>query len=894
MDEIAGLRRERSYRLLVPLFFVSGATALVYQTLWARELHHVFGTSTFAIATVLSAFMAGLAIGGFWMGKHADRIARPLRAYGLIEAGIGVYALIFPYLVAMVTPLYLSAWRVLEPSPVVFGLIQFVLVGVTLLIPTALMGATLPLLARFATQRLGAAGDRVGTLYGVNTAGAVFGTALAGFVLLPSLGLWLTTVLAAAANLILAAGALQLSKYSGGGGQVLVVENDLDQQPFSPALLTVTVAIGLAGFASLAYEVAWFRVLGLMLGASTYAFTVMLLAFLSGIAIGGRVGGPMADRVLQNRGPGGVLRALGLIEIGVALTSYLSMYLYPELPYWYVWMFEWLGAETRPEQMWVVSLALSGLIMTPAAVLMGAAFPFAVRAVVGNSEELGRSVGMVYGANTLGGVAGAALAGFVLLPGLHVQGTVFLAAIVNLAAAVVIMVGGGFKDLPLSTSLRYAGLVAAFVLVVVGIGQRPPWNPLLMTAGMYKYVSSVEDKSREGIYSYSVGQYDLLYYEEGLSSVVTVARNTESENIWLANNGKVDASTSIDMPTQVLVSLLPMQFVDDPKHVVVIGLASGITAGAVTLIDDVETLEVVELEPAIIRATEFFEPYNHFLLADARTKIILNDGRNHILLAQPGTYDVIVSEPSNPWLTGVSNLFTHEFLAMGKTRLKPDGVWAQWVQTYGMDTGDLRSLMGTFAAVYDYVLMYATAEGADLILIGADKPLEPSLDRARILFERWRPVADEMRLVDMKRPMDVVALFQLDRDGLLAAWDGMELNTDDNMRIEYSAPLNLHRSTQADNAELIGAHARIPVEVLDDPVFDLVDLARAYRRGDDWRRAFRAIARAASQLEVDDPLRQELVSEAEAWYDEMIDEYGYDELDVTDELRDVSDEMGNL
>jgi len=890
MDEIASMRRERSFRLLVPLFFVSGATALIYQTLWARQLHHVFGTSTFAIATVLSAFMAGLAIGGFWMGRRADSVGAPLQLYGWFEAGIGLYALVFPVLVDGITPLYLQAWQLWEPPPVVFGLIQFGLVGVTLLVPTALMGATLPLLARFATSRLGTAGDRVGTLYGVNTLGAVFGTALAGFVLLPGLGLWWTTVLAAAANLVLAAGALQLSRFVGEQASAPEVVDDLHDAAFSPELLPVALCVGLAGFASLAYEVAWFRVLGLMLGASAYAFTVMLLAFLTGIALGGRVGGPLADRVLFRRGVGGVLRALAMIEVGVALTTYLSMYLYPELPFWYVWMFDQLGAESRPEQMWVVSLVLSGLIMTPAAVLMGAAFPFAVRAVVGDSAELGRPVGLVYGANTLGGMFGAALAGFVLLPGLYVQGTVLLAAVVNLAAAAVVLVRGGFRDQPRAAAFRQVGAGVAFLSLVLVIGRRPPWDPLLMTAGMYKYVSSVSDHSREGIYDYSVGQYDLLYYAEGLSSVVTVAQNSDSGNIWLANNGKVDASTSIDMPTQVLVSLLPMQFVERPTDVVVIGLASGITAGAVTLVDDVETLQIVELEPAIIQATEFFEPYNHFVLADPRADVVLNDGRNHILLAEPGSYDVVVSEPSNPWLTGVSNLFTLEFLTMGKTRLKPGGVWSQWVQTYGMDTHDLRSLMGTFSTVYDHVLMYATAEGADLILIGADHPLRPGVEEAGVLFDRWPDVADELRLVGMAGPLDVVALFQTDRDGLVSAWDGAELNTDDNMRIEYSAPLNLHRATQADNADLLAGHARIPLEVLRDPVFELVDLARAYRRGEDWRRAFRAIATAASELEADDPLRAELVDEAEGWYDEMIEEFGGDELGIAAEIRAVQRE----
>ncbi|MEZ4317966.1 MAG: fused MFS/spermidine synthase [Myxococcota bacterium] len=388
MDELAaGLRREQAITALLPLFFVSGATALVYQTLWNRDLHLVFGTSTFAIATVLSAFMAGLALGGAVMARFADRTPRPLAVYGVLEAVIGIYALAFPWIVGAARLVYLQTWHALEPSPAVFGLIQFAIVGVTLLLPTAAMGATLPLLARFATSRLGTAGDRIGTLYAVNTAGAVFGTWFAGFVLLPSAGLWLTTVLAASANLLLGAAAIGLDRWNGADQQTVDVRDDL-RVPFTPEIVMVAFALGLAGFSSLVYEVAWTRLLGLMVGASVYAFSVMLLAFLVGIAIGGKVGGPLADRALKRSGVAGVLWLLGGVEAGVAVLSYGLMYVFPELPFWYVWIFDLTGAAESPTMMWVTSLVVSGLVMTPPAVLMGIAFPVAVRAVVGDRDAL--------------------------------------------------------------------------------------------------------------------------------------------------------------------------------------------------------------------------------------------------------------------------------------------------------------------------------------------------------------------------------------------------------------------------------------------------------------------------------------------------------------------------
>nr|MBA2321016.1 fused MFS/spermidine synthase [Deltaproteobacteria bacterium] len=544
METAASPRHEYAVYGLLPLFFVSGATALVYQTVWARELHLVFGTSTFAIATVLAAFMAGLALGGIWMSRMGDRAARPLRVYGILEIGIGLYSLAFPWMVELVGPIYLQVWQRLQPGPLLFGLIQFVLVGGLLLFPTALMGATLPLLARFATERLGSAGDRIGTLYAVNTAGAVAGTWLAGFILLPMLGKFNTTLCVTSANVLLGLAAVALDSWA--GGVMRRAENDLPALRVPPTLVPVAFAMALAGFASLVYEVAWTRLMALMLGASVYAFSTMLLAFLVGIAIGGKVGGRLADRLLKGGGLPRVLLALAALEVGVAATSYLMMYIFPEIPFWYVWLFDLLGALENPSLMWVVSTAIAALVMTPPALLMGAAFPMAVRAVIGRENELAAPVGQIYAANTLGGVAGAFLAGFVLLPGLDVQGTIFVAALTNLGAAAICMLlasrAGGFSRVALLAPIPAIGLIFGFV------AQRPPWDPLLMTAGMYHYVSHFDEHSREDILDFSVRAYELLYYEEGLSSVVTVARNRASDNIWLANNGKVDASTTTDMP----------------------------------------------------------------------------------------------------------------------------------------------------------------------------------------------------------------------------------------------------------------------------------------------------------------------------------------------------------
>lgn len=835
------LRRDRAVSLLVPLFFLSGLTALVYQTIWARQLQLVFGTSQFAIATVLAAFMAGLACGGFLMARYADRAPKPLLVYGVLEIIIGAYALVFPALLKLATPLYLAFGGA---SPVAFAVGQFVIVSVLLLVPTTCMGATLPLLGRFVTGRVGAAGDRIGLLYGVNTAGAVLGIAMAGFWLLPALGLSSTTLAAALANGVLGLAAVALSRWYG-EGSIPRVEEDI-QVEATPNLKPVLLVAALTGFAALVYEVSWFRLMGLILGGSTYAFSVMLLAFLSGIASGGWVGGKLADRVLDRFGPGGPLKALALVQGGIAVLTYLMMHMYEELPFLFLQIYD--SVEAHGGSMMAYKIGLAVLVMSPPAVLMGATFSLMVRAVVGGRDAaLGKPVGQVYGANTLGSIAGAFLGGFVLLPNLNVIGTVLVANGANLAGALVAFTASMYATGKVDRKAQLAWTLTAVALLWMGALRPPGWNPLLMTSGVYKYASQLGDRSREGLMAFAVDDYQLLFYDEGLSTVVTVAQSKETGNIWLANNGKVDASTTVDMPTQVLVSHLPFAFAEDPKDTVVIGLASAITLGAVTLYPEIETIEVVELEPAIVEASHFFDDYNHRPLEDERVQMVANDGRNHLLLQPPERYDVIVSEPSNPWLTGVSNLFTRDFFAMGKERLKPGGVWSQWVQLYGMSPTDVQSLLATFADVYPHVLLFATIEDADLVLLGSGEPLNLTVEAAERLIHGHPAVGRELELIGIEDPHDLLTYYQFGRDEIVELTEGAPLNTDDNMLVEYSAPLNLHASTAEDNFLMLLPKSKA-VEIVGDA--DNVALARAYERRGELVRALVCLKRVDPTSEV--------------------------------------------
>jgi len=837
--ELAVYRRERAVRWLVPLFLSSGATSLVYETVWERQLHLVFGTSQVAVSTVLAAFMTGLALGGFGGAKWADKFERPIRVYAGLELLIGLYALIFPVLVEGVAPIYLGFHQIFDPSPTMFGAFQFLLLGALLLPPTFCMGMTLPLLARFATTDSEAAGSRIGTLYGANTLGAVLGTGLAGFYLLPTIGLSATTWCTAGGNLLLCIAALYLSK----------TVDDLPEAPKDPHVDQHTPwtysALGvvalLAGLSSLLYEVAWFRLMALVLGASAYAFSVMLFSFLLGIGSGGWFGGRLADRLYEKGGVRRVLLGLALVEAGVAVLTWAAMYGYAELPWLFVVVYDVMSASAL--FLWIGKLSLAMLVMVPPAFLMGVAFPLLVRAAAGESMALGRPVGRLYGWNTVGAILGASLGGLVFLPWLFVRGTVILAISINLVAAVIAYARAEKQPVQSAAIGGIAALMLGCILVVFAA----PWNPLKMTAGTYKYVYNMDDRSRDGVHNSHVKPYELMYYAEGLSSVVTVARNKSSGDVWLANNGKIDASSKADMPTQVLVSHLPFLYRPESETVMMLGLAAGYSAGSAALHRNTKVMDLVEIEERIIDASRFFDEWNHRPLDDPRVVMKVNDARNHLNLTEDGHYDLVVAEPSNPWLTGVSNLFTTDYFEMGKQKLKPDGVWSQWIQIYGMDTEDLRSLLGTFSDTYAHVHLYSTISDADLVLIGSDAPLDMDLVQFQNHIDANPKVKEDLKLIGVDTATDILARFRLDREHLQQLSAGVERNTDDNMRVEYSAPLHLYTWTGDENVLMleksVGKVPQVPFDSTEGAQ-GLIELAKSYEKLELWVQALMCLKQA--------------------------------------------------
>jgi len=749
-------------------FFASGMSGLVYQVIWVRELVLVFGATTFAVSTVLTAFMGGLALGSYYFGRRSETVARPLRLYGLLEIGIGVYGLAVPLIFATLPLVYHSLLGRLQLPFFSLSIVRFVFATLVLIVPTALMGATLPVLASFYSRDAARIGFRVGSLYALNTFGAVLGAGATGFVLIPTLGMNAATATAASINILLGLVALAISRKAE-AAPLINATLDLADGPvghkrarssengIGPRQVTVVVAgFAVSGFVALAYEVIWSRVLALIIGSSVYAFSIMLTTFLIGLAAGATLASRLADRI---RRP---VLMFGIIEAGIGITSLIGAYLFNDLPYVFVQLYRWVDS-TAFGLLLFARFLIAALVMIIPTFLLGALFPLVVR-IVSNGKQArttGRTVGDAYAANTIGAIAGSFASGFVLIPWLGLLGSMRLCVALNFAVAGVAFVvsGNGLKRPRRRLATNTAaplGVAASALLILAVVLIEPPWDPEVMSSAVYRYAPSLTDKSRQDLFDFlKRGQGETLFYKEGITATVAVQR--QSGGRVLKVNGKPEASTAGDMPTQILIGALPLLVRDRTDDVLLIGLGSGVTLGSVEQFP-VKRVTCVELEPAVIEASRQFEDVNNHPLDDPRLRMVSNDGRNFIYTTDQ-KFDVIVSEPSNPWVTGVANLFTLEYFKRGAERLKDDGLFSQWLQIYEMAPEDVRTLIATFRAAFPQVYLFRGAEG-DLMLLGSKSERRVNLAVLQSHFDEPKVGAD-LKRINTTRPSDIVSRFYL-------------------------------------------------------------------------------------------------------------------------------------
>jgi len=756
-------------------FFLSGAGSLVLEVVWTRHLRLVFGTTTLAISTILVAYMSGLGIGGFAGGRLAGRVRDGVRAYGLIELAVGVYALAVPAIFAVFPALGGSWLAQLSFWPA--ALVRFALALAVLILPTIGMGMTLPFLTAAVVREREAAGRGVAILYGVNTLGAVTGVFLGTFALLPALGVRGASLAGAGIYLAVGAIALWLARRAPTADVLAPTPESVSAVPraalarWNPALL----AYGTVGFTSLVYEVAWTRALSMVMGSSIYAFACMLAAFLLGIALGSLAAQRWADRI----GRPLVAYAVGIAVLGVL--SLLALSLLPLLPAAYMALVRRFGASPLPFVLSQVSVAIA--VMFPPALVLGALFPLLARTQA-DAEGAAPAVGDVYFVNTVGSAAGAFLAGFLFLPWLGLRGTAALAISLNLAAGAGLLLWRGSERPRQRLALGAAPAALALVIALFP----PAFDAQKLALGGYVPARVFGDQPDSSMLE-GVAPETLLYYRDGLSATVSVHEMNDQRTLHL--NGKPDASTNLDTGTQVLLGHAGMLFGKPPRKVLVIGFASGMTVGSAARHPEVEEIDAVELEPAMIEASHFFEHVNSKPLADPRVKVILDDGR-HYVETTPTRYDVIVSEPSNPWLTGVSNLFTREFFAAVRRALTPEGRLVAWFPLYAIDRDALRSILtelrAQFPNVYALVINRAVP---DLMLLATMQPLEPG-DLPR--WESLPPaVQSDLYRIGTRSTADLWSLLRLmPADVAALAGEGARANSDDSLFVELRTPWLLY------------------------------------------------------------------------------------------------------
>jgi spermidine synthase len=834
-------------------FFLSGSAGLIYEVVWTRLLGIVFGHTVYAVTTVLAAYMGGLAIGSLVLGRWADRVKRPLRAYAILEAVIGLYCATTPFLFKGVDALYVWIYRLVQPTASAALLLQFLLSAVLLVAPATLMGATLPVLSRAVVEGKHVAASRVGWLYAINTAGAVVGTLASGLFLLPAIGLRATVGVGVVLNLGVAVVAIWLERRLG------LATEQITREPSSgvpvsekvavvPALAGRALVLGLAaagvsGAASMAYEVSWTRTLSLVLGSSTYAFTAMLSTFLVGLALGAfAIAHLLRKRRLD-------LSTFGFLQVAIAISALALLPVFGWLPSAALAILGKIGVSYGAAL--AVQFGLSFLVVIVPTLLIGGTFPVMVAALSRGLDRLGRDVGLVYGANTIGTILGSVAAGFFLIPWLGIQSTVRLAAGANLLAGIALLVfaGGGRRGRIVS-----AGALVAFAAL---IALAPRWDQRVMTSGVTVYAQDYLSKGSEALRD-SQQDREMLFYSEGISTTVAVERT--STVLAIRVNGKVDASNGPDMPTQIFCGHLGALLHPEPRRALIIGLASGVTVGAVAQ-HPFTVIDVAELEPTMTQASRFFEKENRSALADPRVHVLAGDGR-HILAAATQPYDVIVSEPSNPWIAGIASLFTRDFYEMARERLSERGVLVQWLQGYGIFTRDMQMVVRTMQEVFPHISVWTAASG-DFLLVATPDTLR--LDMADI----GRRVAASAGLrEDFERfgwdGGSFVFRFFLDEEGARRFSSDAPLNTDDRPLLEFRAPLAVYSQSAFGNAAAMRTFRTVdlPPVVGLDPEFLAVPgrhlrAARSYWQLGWNPDAANELARMGSPEKLDPPTRLE-------------------------------------
>jgi spermidine synthase len=791
-------------RWLLVAYACSGVAGLVYEIAWTRLLTLHLGHTTAAVSTVTAAFMGGLGLGGALGGRIASRLTRrqALRGYALLEIVVALTALSIAAGLTLLTPVF--AWAYGEDgSHSLFSIARIVCTFALLLVPGVALGATFPMAVRVAVSSHTRPGAPAGRLYGANTAGAAVGALTAGFFLIPILGLMGTTITGVAAS----AGSIALALYiarrdlSDEATPAIVKpasrQRDIRHRGHKPNAGRVSAngeekdskrqyglaatALALTGFATFVYEVAWTRVLAMVVGPSIYAVAATLTSFITGLALGSFAGAMLAER----RRGSVVTVAMMLIATATAACASIAAVGSPDLV---------IGSGASGDASTLAGIPLPLLAIAfgltlPIAFGLGVAFPLSLDLTGARDARPARRLGVLYAVNTTASVVGALVAGFVAIPVLGLRGCLLLATASLIVGAAALLIRGSSGRVRLVTLLPLLAIVS-------WLAASPGWDRDWMAAGGYLYTRFVPSGIDRRA---ALTAGTLLFYREGATGTVSVKALTGERSLSI--DGKVDASTSRDMLTQKLLAHLPLLLHPNPRNVGIVGLGSGVTLAS-ALVHAIDSVDVVEISPEVMEASAQFADVNRRALDDPRARLVRGDGRTHLSLTSR-RYDVIISEPSNPWMAGVATLFTREFFLTVRDRLSPAGIFCQWAHTYDVSDADLRSIVATFQAVFPEGTMWLAGDG-DLLLVGSPAPLASRLDDMSMAWQR-SGVAEDLSTVGMEDTFGLLSLFVGGPKEMSRYGSGAIIQTDDRTALEFSGPLAVFGGVGTNHSAMLRA-----------------------------------------------------------------------------------------
>ncbi|MBI5016356.1 MAG: fused MFS/spermidine synthase [Deltaproteobacteria bacterium] len=783
--------RVGSLSVVYGLFFLSGASALVYEVAWVRSLSLVFGGSHLAVTTVLAVFMGGLALGSRLLGRRADEVERPLRLFGLLELGTGVFALVFLGLMKVYPEVYGALARLGEDSRVYLSVVRVLFAVAAMIVPTTLMGGTLPVLSRFVSVRSRTLGRQLSFLYGFNTLGAVAGVLAAGFFLLETLGVTATIAAAAGTSLLvgLVASTLPEERVAPRGAGPSVPVSRAAAPPEGPPAAVFSArwvlwGIGVSGFCALGYEVLWTRMLSLVVGTSVYSFNVILVAFLSGIALGSQAHGLVHRRWKAATAFLSSADGFAAVQVAIGLTALAVTILMQDLPSQATELQRLLvGAHAgefgaRQGASFLVAFAY---LFVPA-FFMGVAFPLAGTVYAASRNAVGSAVGEILTFNTVGAILGASVSGFVLLYAFGIERSLQMLVVLNLATGLSAAASRWGRKMPLWAIGAGAAALLLGLAVDSGWGRFWDLKYFAIFRNNQRAAFDTPEKVRDALQN-----TDVLYYFEGANETISVIRPKGAMQAFVVN-GRPEATTApMDVQCQRTLGHLPMLLHPNPRKVFVLGTGTGMTLGATSIHPEVESLVLAEIEPGVIGAARTFAAYNHDVLDNPKLRIVFNDGRNYLATTRE-TFDVVTADPIHPWSGGAAYLYTTEYFRSVAEHLRPGGVACQWLPIYALSVEDVKTVVRTFAANFDHVMIWLTHYDAELV--GSNSPLV--IDEAKLARRMARPaIAKDLAEVEMGTAEDFLSYFVAGTEGARAFGRGGVLNTDDNLFLEFSAPKSM-------------------------------------------------------------------------------------------------------